>query len=327
VHLRHQLVDAGVLPERDENVARTETWMRRFLEQASDHKAVIQPYANWVVLRRYRRRSQRRSTIAGARYTRSLVSIALEFLRWLGARDIDLAHADQGMLELWLAEGTSTHRRLRDFIRWTNRCGLTSKLDVPHTIDAEPANFLDEDEQVALLTRCVSDSEIPIDVRAAGALVLLYGIPVTRIVELTQDAVDHRGAASFLALGEHPVPMPPAIIRLVAAQAAAASSRRSTSPNTSAWLFPGRLAGRPTAATVLTQRLRAHDLDVKAARNTAVLTLAADLPAAVLSKILGIHINTAVDWTRHAAHDWNGYLAARSANPPIRSTPGPPTPS
>jgi hypothetical protein len=120
--------------------------------------------------------------------------------------------------------------------------------------------------------------------------------------------------------------MPPAITRLVTTQAAAATSP-PTSPTSPTWLFPGRLAGRPTAATTLTQRLRAHDIDVKTARNTAVLTLAADLPAAVLSKILGIHINTAIDWTRHAARNWNGYLAARAANPPITSTPGLPAPS
>jgi hypothetical protein len=152
---------------------------------------------------------------------------------------------------------------------------------------------------------------VPIDVRAAGAVILLHGTPVTRIVQLTHEAVEHHENASFITLGEQPVLMPPAITRLVITQAAA--SHRPVPTGTSTWRFPGRLAGRPTAAKTLTQRLRIHGIDVKAACNTAVLTLATDLPAAVLSKILGIHINTAVDWTRHAARDWATYLAARAA--------------
>jgi hypothetical protein len=36
-----------------------------------------------------------------------------------------------------------------------------------------------------LLDRCLHDAAIPDDVRAAGALVLLYGMQLSRVVELT----------------------------------------------------------------------------------------------------------------------------------------------
>ncbi|MER7686496.1 hypothetical protein [Streptomyces sp. NPDC097610] len=74
--------------------------------------------------------------------------------------------------------------------------------------DSEPANFVDQDEQVALLIRCVSDTDLPADVRAVGVLVLLYGAKITCISTLKPDDV-HRTAkgsstiASAAILGVH----------------------------------------------------------------------------------------------------------------------------
>ncbi|MET7738510.1 hypothetical protein ABZT02_45780 [Streptomyces sp. NPDC005402] len=57
--------------------------------------------------------------------------------------------------------------------------------------------------------------------------------------------------------------------------------------------------------------MRLHGLPAHPSRNTALLALAADLPASVLSDTLGISISAALHWTRRAARDWNMYLAAR----------------
>ncbi len=43
------------------------------------------------------------------------------------------------------------------------------------------------------------------------------------------------------------------------------------------------------------------------------VALAADLPAAILADLLGLHVNTAVRWVTYARRDWTGYLAARTA--------------
>ncbi|WP_326812331.1 hypothetical protein OIE62_07425 [Streptomyces scopuliridis] len=48
-----------------------------------------------------------------------------------------------------------------------------------------------------------------------------------------------------------------------------------------------------------------------AARNGALMALAADLPAAILADLLGLHVNTAVRWVTYARRDWAAYLAAR----------------
>ncbi|MFC5253564.1 hypothetical protein [Streptomyces nigrescens] len=47
---------------------------------------------------------------------------------------------------------------------------------------------------------------------------------------------------------------------------------------------------------------RLHRLGIRArpVRSTALLDLAAGLPAVVLSKLLGIHIRSATRWTQHS---------------------------
>lgn len=59
-------------------------------------------------------------------------------------------------------------------------------------------------------------------------------------------------------------------------------------------------------------RLRRHGLPARTGRNTALLALAEDLPASVLSDTLGISITAALQWTRRAARDWNAYVATRT---------------
>jgi hypothetical protein len=79
------------------------------------------------------------------------------------------------------------------------------------------------------------------------------------------------------------------------------------------WLFPGSgNPGRPMAAGTLSRRLLEHGIDARSTRNTALLTLAADLPAPVLADLLGLHVDTASRWVTYAKQDWSAYLAARA---------------
>lgn len=52
-------------------------------------------------------------------------------------------------------------------------------------------------------------------------------------------------------------------------------------------------------------------------RSAALFQLATDLPAAILAKMLGIHLAVAVTWQRASAGDWTSYAAEVS-----RRTPG-----
>jgi hypothetical protein len=52
---------------------------------------------------------------------------------------------------------------------------------------------------------------------------------------------------------------------------------------------------------------------VRGGRNTALISLAGDLPAPVLAGLLGLSITTGVRWTRYAKRDWENCLADRRA--------------
>jgi hypothetical protein len=72
-------------------------------------------------------------------------------------------------------------------------------------------------------------------------------------------------------------------------------------------LFPGGQPGRPISSYQLAERIRQLGISPGQARSTALLQLATDLPAAVLARMLGIHI--AVAWQRASSGDWTNYAA------------------
>lgn len=87
----------------------------------------------------------------------------------------------------------------------------------------------------------------------------------------------------------------------------------------SPWLFPGGQPGRPVSSGHLGQRLKDLGIHPGQARSTALFQLASELPAALLARMLGIHIEAAVQWQRLSAGDWTAYAADVSR----RTTPQP----
>jgi hypothetical protein len=76
-------------------------------------------------------------------------------------------------------------------------------------------------------------------------------------------------------------------------------------------LFPGSTPRRAIDPEHFANRLKQRGIRPRAGRNTALIQLASDLPAAVLSDILGIDIVTATRWAGYAKRDWQSYLAIR----------------
>lgn len=64
------------------------------------------------------------------------------------------------------------------------------------------------------------------------------------------------------------------------------------------------------------RRMKPLDINSRPARNTVLMELAAEIPAVVLSKLLGISPSTATRWTEYAGAPAAGYAAnlARRAN-------------
>ncbi len=90
----------------------------------------------------------------------------------------------------------------------------------------------------------------------------------------------------------------------------------------SPWLFPGGQPGRPVSSGHLAQRLMDLGIQPGQARSTALFQLACELPAALLARMLGIHIDVAVTWQRLSSGDWMAYAAdvsRRNAPQPVPS--------
>jgi len=189
---------------------------------------------------------------------------------------------------------------VRYFLKWTHQRGLSRKLVVPTIPRQQPAKLLDDDERWRLLQRCLTDTALPVDVRAAGALTLLFGLPTERIRHLTADQLSRQGKHTYLTAGRRPALLPPRLASLLQNLATKPEPQRRLSVHAdrraAQWLFPGLVPGQPIANHALTTRLSRHDINVRISRNGALAALAADLPAAVLADLLGMHINTAVRW-------------------------------
>ena len=65
----------------------------------------------------------------------------------------------------------------------------------------------------------------------------------------------------------------------------------------------------PVVSIELGDRLRKLGIRAQPGRRAALTHLAAQLPAAVIANLLGIHPTTAVHWVHDAGGDWNRYAA------------------
>jgi hypothetical protein len=317
--IRQALVHARLLPAREELIEDVEAWLDDQLDCAPrQHAQLVRPFARWMVLRRARNRARSRAfTEASASWARQQIRVALDFLAWLDQHEIQLAHVKQSDIDTWLTTGLSQRYTVRYFLDWARRHRLVGPVTVPLRISKAPEQALPEDQRWQQLQRCLHDSSLPDQVRVAGALLLLYGQPISRTVQLKASQLSHANGHTYLAFDRHPVLLPPILAQLIqelrAAATPAAVLGGRGGPTT--WLFPGQVPGRHLTVNGLVRRLNDHGIRARASRNAALINLAADLPAAVLADLLGMHINTAVLWAHRARRDWASYLAARTAAP------------
>jgi hypothetical protein len=256
------------------------------------------------------------------------VTAAIALLDGLATRGRTLAGARQGDLDNWLTSDQASHRRdAGHFVRWARGHKLTS-LEFPATRWHGPARTIDTEARWAHARWLLHDHTLsPVD-RVAGLLILLYAQTPAAVSRLTLEHVQTAGHAVHLRLGREPVTLPEPLAGLVLDLIArrrghAALGDQGASP----WLFPGGRPGQPISAYQLAERLRQLGLHPAQSRTTALFSLATELPAAVLARLLGIHIKVAVAWQRASAGDWTTYAAdySRRENQPPRKTPDPVT--
>lgn len=320
-HLRAILVATGALPVRDEHLVQLEHWVTRTIAERAnpDEQRLLHHYAVWHLLRRLRGRNNGNETTHGqAAVVQQHVRAALTVFDWLAERDLTLATCGQGDLDSWLASDDSTHRHeAGHFLRWANTQKLT-RLELPAVRWGGPTGVIDTEGRWKQARRLLRDDTLKPEDRVAGLLVLLYAQRAAAISRLTLDHITTDGEQTRLRLGDEPVILPEPLATLVGQLIA---SRRGHAvlgdPGNSPWLFPGGQPGRPISPDRLAERLRQIGLRPAQDRSTALFQLATDLPAALLARLLGIHISVAVQWQRASSGDWTNYAAdlGRRTNP------------
>ena len=313
-HLRSVLVATAALPARDEQLARIERWISQAVSghAGPDDKELLHRYAAWHLLRRLRQRNRGATTTYGQLNTvRQRVRAAVGLLGWLRERGLTLASCSQADLDAWLA-GTDATRKAEagHFVRWAISCGINRNLQFAATRWTGPARPLDHDGRWQQARWLLHDDTLGTGNRVAGLLVLLYAQRPAAISRLTLNDLDTSDGTVRLRLGSVPVVLPEPLATLARELD---GTRRGHAvlgdQGTSRWLFPGGQPGCPVSADRLGERLRQLGLRPGQARSTALFQLATELPAAVLARLLGIHIKVAVAWQHVSAGDWAGYAA------------------
>ncbi|MGW2447033.1 hypothetical protein [Streptomyces sp. NPDC001675] len=244
-YVRSLLTTAGLLPPRDENLALLINWTARTLAKLPGHQAtLIRPFAEWHIIRDARRRSARgRYTYTAHKCDCANIRAAIDFLTWLDTQQHTLQSLTQEDLDIWAISRPTLRARSIPFIRWAGARHLTrAGLTIEHPPSQLPGQFQIEEDHYAELRRCLNDPTLPSDVRIAAALIRLYALPLTRIVELTTDHLHHDADHTYLTIIRHPVVLPPKLARLIDDHLENGSRHGN---ETTTYLLPGRAPGRP----------------------------------------------------------------------------------
>jgi hypothetical protein len=317
IFLRAALVRHGVLPERhhDKSVALAVFINHEVLRVPDGQdRLALRTFAVWKVQHELAlAERQGRAKRTAEHYARTLIRVAADLLAWLAQRDLTLADLQQEHVDYWLAQGSTQRARIRIFLAWAARRGITRRLTVPAPTTRRHVDPLDPHERMRLLRRLLDDESLDLQDRVAGCLVLLFAQPISRLVLLTKNDIHESKGQLFIRLGREPLMLPEPLATLARqlTQRESAPASTGVKPDSSPWLFPGLRLDTPLHEEAMRRRLRRLGITGRAARNAAAQQLAKTLPAAVLADMLGVHETTAEDWTQLAGHDWAPYAASR----------------
>jgi hypothetical protein len=155
--------------------------------------------------------------------------------------------------------------------------------------------------------------------RLIAVLVLLFGQPPTKIVQLSLDDVTITDGRVMLRLGGDALELPGPVAELVTTFLADPRYRRNTAANPhSKWLFPGLLPGQPLRPSSARRALHDAGIPPRAGRTATWLQLVREAPPAILADALGVHPDTVMRYAALSGTDFLTYPAARTARHPDR---------
>jgi len=320
-YLRDLLIACGVLPETSRALRDTLEWIDDFLaEHSSPDRHALLAYTRWHIVRRIRAQASKgKFTESAGGNTRTHLRVLGRFLDWLHTHHTTLDRARQTHIDEFIAAHPNGTRHLPQFLNWTHATNRSGQVTSPTYRSQQPTPGAAEDEHWQTVERLLNDEGIRVDTRLCGLFVLLYGQRSSHISRMTRDLVTLTRENVSVRFADDPIVLPPGVDTLMRQHLRAVDSDGESTG--SPWLFPGRNAARPIDQGGLGIRLKRVGVPAQASRTTAIMQLAAELPAAVLAGFLGIHPQTAVVWNKIAASSWNNYPALRRSQGQVSACP------
>lgn len=303
------LVRSGVLPELDVESTRFDHWLNGWLDVIEDpeDRLILRRYCTWELLRSARTLRSASSPASGFLRQRAALKYCAAFFREIRSQQETLATFPQRRLDAYLTDSPSQRDALAPFTRWLRKHRLSTVRVKFRSHRLEGRDYA-SDHRWQMARRFLSAADMDPKTRAAGLLVLLYGIQLTRIVTITRAQVDTNSRPVTLTVGAEPIELPEilgnAMVNLVAASAR----------HPEGWLFPGRNPGKHLTPGPLSRRLRAEGLLTGSARTTALIELTRQMHPRIVSDLLGIMTASAAAWSRLAGGEWSDYPALRSTH-------------
>lgn len=312
--VRSLLIEHGLLPERDEHLAQLERWIDQTaatIPDLGERRAFIR-FARWRHLRHLRQRSAAISYGQAASRRREL-AIVLELLTWTRQRGRILATLTQADVDRWRSAGSREKHRVKAFLDWTRRNGHTTRIDIHQDFShVLTVTGVDEDARHRLLASVISTDAAAPGGRLAAALVLLYGVRVSRLTQLRLDDIERRDGVMMIRLGREPLALPDELGDIMTAtMEARTAARMFGSVGDYDWLFPGTRPGQPLSADALTDRIHKLGVSPRHARAASLASLAQQLPSPVLARLTGLHPSTAVSWAEAVSASHSAYASLR----------------
>ena len=232
--------------------------------------------------------------------------------------DLTLRTMTKRHLEQWLAPNTGPRLRIGIFIRWRQISSINRTLNPPPRRRSSTvlSSGISETRCLELLQTVLDpDAHLTAELRLAASLVLLYGIRLHHIAKLPSNCVLTVDKQVTINVGDDPLILPEPLAGY-ALDAASPSivARFGGVAEDHDWLFPSRIPGYPISAATLGDRLRAIGVEPAAARNTALVQLALQLPPAVLGRLIGVRPRTATRWNAAIAASQARYANSKSSD-------------
>lgn len=319
--VRSLLVDAGLLPYRDNNLARFEEWIIRTAQRITDpqQRAAFVQFARWRHVRELRKRtSPVHSSLTTSR--RRELRLVMELLEWLQHQNRVLVSLTQSDVDRWRASGSAERHRVKPFLAWAHANGMVRSIEILR----KPGSALDVagtpvDERVHLLHGILDPGcTLPVAVRFASALVLLFGAGPQQIVELRVSDISAIDERVYLKLGNEPLLLPDALVDLAIGTQQNRKAPRLFAPTRDTdWLFPGIRTGYPLAASTLIGSMKLLGVSASRGRTGAMAALAQELPPAILARLTGNSTATAVRWSNAVAASNARYAALAMPATPL----------